>query len=163
MDPIERYSDDERRYTLVLDVRYGAAFNRLQSRLYAHALTALSVLQIAAGSAAVVSVVSQSAVLATLSGIGIAALGAIGAVIDVGGRAARFDDHRRRFAETDAIASTLDLDDLGRRVSTLQGSGPAGEVDALAQPAYNENLRTNGRGDALVPLRRWERLLYAFA
>jgi len=163
MENVESYRDDERRYVLVLDARFGMTFNRLQQRFYAHMLTAISLLQIVAGSAAVTALVTRSVALSAAAGVVIAIVGAVGAIIDLGGRAARFDEHSRRYAELDARSLRLSTEELSERLSELQASGPAGEIDALSQPAYNANLRANGRDDAVVPVTALGRVLAAFA
>lgn len=152
MQDIQTFEGDERRYVLLLDVRYGIFFNRLQSRVYRHILTALGFAQVVAGSAAVVSVVAAIPPLAASAGVVMAALGAVSALIDVGGRSARFDEHARAYGELDAEAAELAIDVLATRLSRLQMTPPEGEIDALANPAYNANLIANGRGDAVVHL-----------
>lgn len=163
MESIDRYADDERRYGLVFDTRYGIFYNQAHAKLYGRALMAASLVQIIAGSAAVVSVITKDPALATATGILIAIVGAIGALVDLGGRAARFNARAAQYSELDAEAGTLSNDELSRRLSALQRDTIDGEIDALCEPARNAALQANGLDREMVALSRWNRFVAAFA
>lgn len=150
------------KYVAVLDVRYGARYGELNERLYRRLDLLFGFVGLFGGSAVVVGAVGSYPMLSALSGGIIAACAIVERLIRPVERAIEHRDFKKRFADLDARASAMSADDVEAELRRLQMEAPTG-LSSLAIPAFNVNLRSNGREDAVVPESFWQRALAILA
>jgi hypothetical protein len=155
-------SDGRTHYEAVLDVRYGMRYNDLCERFYNRLDFWISVLTVAGGSAAVLSAVIKDPEVAAYSGAVLAVIGIIGRQLGASRKAEQHGQAKKAYAALDAKSHALTVEQLDAELKPLQASAPSG-IRLLALPAYNANLRTNGRPDLVQELSLGERLAFAFA
>lgn len=149
-------------YEAALDVRYGCVLNRLNERLYNRIDALFGGVGLIGGSAAFAGVISANATLAAVAGLVLAALSIIERLV---GPSRKAEIHRQAsvmFAELDARLGGLTLEQTDAELIRLRAMFPDG-IEGLALLAYNKNLLSNGRTDALAQLPLWSRLLSAVA
>lgn len=149
-------------YEAVLDVRYGLRFNELNERLYRRLDLLFGFVGLFGGTSAFVAVVGSAPVLAACASALVAASAVIERLVRPVEKAVAHAEFRRRFGDLDARSGALDLVAVDAELRRLQADGPLGFA-ALARPAFNANLRSNGRQDALTPESRLERFAAWFA
>jgi len=152
--------DGRTHYEAVLDARYGVRFNELNERYYNRLDLMLGLITLAGGSAAVVSWANQSPGLAAAAGVVLAFVSLFGQLLCAPRKAEQHAAGRRAYADLDARAPGLTLEQVDAELRALQAALPSG-IALLAMPAYNANLRSNGRGEHVQPMNRWERLAAA--
>lgn len=127
----------------VMDVRYGVRFNEMNERFYRRLDMTLTALSLVGGTAAVGSLLAQLPSLAAFASIAVASVATCQAVFRPQEAALRHNEFRRRFADLDARAPSMDLQVLDAELRRLQGEAPAG-LSGLALPAFARNLRSHG-------------------
>lgn len=145
-------------YEAILDVRYGQRFNEINEIFYRRLDLLFGFVGLAGGTAAFTGALTAAPVVAGVAGVAIAASAIIERLVRPVEQAVAFAEFRRRFAELDARAAGMTLADIDAELRRLQAAGPHG-VTGLAACAYNRNLLSNGRPDAVMPLTGWERFL----
>jgi hypothetical protein len=124
-------------YEAALDVRYGCVLNRLNERLYNRIDALFGGVGLIGGSAAFAGVIAANSTLAAGAGLVLAALSIM-----------------------DARLAGLSLEQTDAELIRLRAMFPDG-IEGLALVAYNKNLLSNGRTDALAQLPLWSRVLSA--
>lgn len=155
-------SDGRTHYEAVLDVRYGMRYNDLCERFYNRVDFLIGVVTLAGGSGAVVSAVNKDPAWAVVSGIVLAVLAIFGRLLGATRKAEQHGQAKKAYAALDARSHALAVEQVDAELRPLQASSPSG-IRLLALPAYNANLRSNGRPELVQKLRFGERLALAFA
>lgn len=133
----------------ILDVLYGIRFNDLNVRFYRRLDGLLASLNLILGSAAAVTLLSKQPEIAGWSGLLVAIVSAIDKTMKPADKALRCAEHRAKFGALAARAHDMNLADIDRELRVLQACGPD-TIEALAIPAFNDNLRSNGHYDDIV-------------
>jgi hypothetical protein len=150
------------KYEAQLDVRYGQCWNRLNERLFGRIDLLFGAITLFGGSAIAVTVTADHKAAAAWVG-GIVAVSAI--VERLVGATEKRLEHRemkKRFADLDARSGALSQEEIDAELRLLQADGPCG-IRGLDVPAYNANLRTNGRLEAKLPVSFWNWLCAVLA
>ena len=133
----------------VLDVLYGVTFNDMNERFYRRIDSVFSWINMVGGSAAVAAVAGGRGVVAGVIGGVIAAAAYLEREIRPAQKAVRCAVQREKFGDLAARAPELTLAEIDRELRRLQANGPD-TITALAIPAHNANLRTNGFENLVV-------------
>ena len=150
------------KYEAVLDVRYGFRFGEMNERFYRRLDLLFGFIGLFGGSAAVVGAIATYPILSLSSGAMVAAFAVIERLVRPVEKAIDHANYKKRFADLDARASKLSLDDLDSELRRLQADAPMG-INSLAIPAFNANLRSNGRGDLSTQVSYWSRFIALLA
>lgn len=133
----------------ILDVRFGARYGELNERFYRRLDVAFGFIGLFGGSAVVVGAFGSYPWLSGISGVLIAACAIIERLVRPVEKAIEHRDFKKRFADLDARAPSIAEAELQAALRRLQMEAPQG-MASLAIPAFNANLRSNGRDDAVV-------------
>lgn len=150
------------KYEAQLDVRYGQCWNHLNERLFGRLDLLFGAITLFGGSAIAVTVTADHKMAVAVLG-GVVAVSAI--VERLVGATEKRLDHRemkKRFADLDARSGAMSLEDIDAELRRLQADGPTG-VRGLDVPAYNANMRTNGRPEIQLRVGVWNWLTAALA
>jgi len=137
-------------------------YNDLCERFYNRVDFFVGVFTVAGGSAAVVGLVNKDPDWAAYSAAVLAVVGIIGRQLGASRKAEQHLQAKKAYAALDAKSPALAVEQVDAELRPLQASAPSG-IRLLALPAYNENLRTNGRPELAQKLSLGERLAFAFA
>lgn len=149
-------------YEATLDVRFGQHYNDLNARFYRRLDLVFGFAGLFGGSGALIAALGEYKTLGIITGAIVAAIAVIERLVRPVEKAVLHDEFKSHFANLDILADDLDLIGLDRALKKLQNDGPTG-FHVLKIPAYNCNLRANGRPDYIQPLTRWERFITALA
>jgi len=127
----------------VLDVLYGVEFNDLNVRFYRRLDGLIATLNLVLGSAAAATLIAKLPGLAGWSGLAIAVLSAIQKTVNPADKALKCAEHRAKYGDLAGRAAEMSLAGVDKELRALQATGPD-TIAALAIPAYNANLRSNG-------------------
>ena len=156
-------SDDNDRYELTWEIRYGMRFGRRQSRLLDRIANAIKALTIIAGSAAFIGVIAKYDALVKWSGVIVAALAIGDAIWNPTGKAARSREIENRYAMVNRHAAELSTEELRREVDDVYDAHTP-ELELLRYVAYNDVVSECGNSDKeKYRLNLWQRLIAALA
>ncbi len=142
--------DIRSKYEAILDLRYDMRLHFLHARLYRHLRAGAAILSLLAGSAAIVSVLQTLPGGLLVAGVVVAAASAADILFRWAEKAAHHDVLRRRLAEILSRESELSLEALDSELARYEVEADD-EIESLRVPAYNDNLRSNGREDLVRP------------
>lgn len=150
------------KYEILLDVRYGARFGELNERFYRRLDLLFGFIGLFGGSGAVVGAIGSYPVIAAICGALVAALAIVERLVRPVEKAIEHCAFKKRFADLDARALKMPVDDVEAELRRLQADAPLG-IESLSMPAFNANLRSNGRDDAVVKESMWQRTISLLA
>lgn len=150
------------KYEVLMDVRYGARFGELNERFYRRLDVLFGFVGLFGGSGAVVGAVGSYTAVAAVSGALVAAFAIIERLVRPVEKAIEHSAFKKRFADLDARALKMQVDDIEAELRRLQADAPLG-IDSLSMPAFNANLRSNGRDEEIVPESMWQRTIALLA
>lgn len=150
-------------YEAQLDIDYEARLQQLHARLYGRLHNATLLIIFIATSTAFASVLdSAGTATAIWSGLVITVVGYADVLLDFAGRRAQHEIQRGRYLELRARSIGMALEEIDKcRYTTAKTDPP--EIEALRNPAFNDNLRAHGRHDHQVSLTWLEKLVAAIA
>lgn len=146
----------------VMDVRYAIEYGELHEKLWSHIDTGISLVQIAAGALALAGVLTPGRWLTAAAGITLAVLSSVQLCFKPRERSIEFRDTRRKLHDLNANAWSMSLQDVDRALEQIKSEAPRG-LDALARPAQNRVLASNGYPNEVEPLKTNESILSALA
>lgn len=149
---------DRTHYEAVLDVRYGRRLNYLHAKLYKNINTLFSFVNLLCGTAAFGAYTTNNTNIILDIGLVMAASSILSIIANPAIKAAEFSEKSRYYAKLNADAPALSLTELEQQLATLQGDTTP-LIEAFRTIAYNDNLRENGREDALIPASLWQSFL----
>lgn len=155
-------TDERTKYEACLDIKYGFRFNDMNARLYRHLDGFFGFVGLFGGTAAATSALADFKSGAVAAGLALAACAVVERLVRPVEKAVAHDDAKRRYADLSGRVELLDMATTERELSKLQAEGPDGFA-TLARPAFNANLKSNGRPDAVVSLSFFERMMAAIA
>ncbi len=150
------------KYVAVLDVRYGSRYGELNERFYRRIDLVFGFVGLFGGSAVVFGAVSANPTLAAWSGGVVAACAVFERLIRPIERAVEHRDFKKKFADLDARSSAMSCVELDTALRRLQMEAPTG-ISSLAIPAFNANLRSNGRDESVIPETAWQKAVALLA
>lgn len=151
------------KYQAQLDARYARCFQELHERLFGRLDFLFGAITLLGGSAIVYTVTAEHKTLATVLGSMVAASAIIERLVGATERRIQHREMKRRFADLDARADQLTLEQFDGELKRLQCEGPSSTIGGLAMPAYNANLLSEGHGANTQPLSLWEWLVRVLA
>lgn len=146
----------------ILDVRYGARFGEMNERYYRHLDTFFGFVGLFGGTSVVVGIAASNPTLSAMSGAVVAACAIVERLVRPVEKALEHCTCKKRFADLDARSAMLSLEDIDSELRRLQMDAPIG-ISALAIPAFNANLKSNGLENAVVAETIWQRLVNCLA
>jgi hypothetical protein len=150
------------KYEAELDLSYAVALAAIHCRLFRNIERSVGWLNLFAGSGAVVTVINGFPHVAIGCGVLTAALSAYDLYFKPGKTAEAHERDKRAFIKLQSRSSSLTYIKLDEGMARIRAdAAPALEV--LERPVYNDNLRTHGRNEYLLPLSRWERFVRRLA
>jgi|GEM_PF-4663502 len=137
---------DRTSYEAILDVRYNIRLHQLSCRYYARLRWIAAVASLVAGSGALVGALQRMPFTLTACGIVVAVASAADIVGGWAEKGAKHQMWRVAFSDLLVRAPKMALDEIEESLARLDGTVDD-EVEGLRLPAYNDNLRSNGRLD----------------
>jgi hypothetical protein len=147
-------------YEATLDCRFGRQFSLMNARLYQRIDFVFGFVSLFGGSTAFGGAIAQNPTLAGAAGVVLAVASILERLMAPALKAHEFKEHAKRFADLDARAHSMDVAHIDSELRRLQAEGPMG-FEALALPAHNANLLSNGHADMVEALPLGSRFLRA--
>lgn len=147
-------------YEVRLDICYAVRLYALHERFYARLDKGIKAIELIAGSGAFYAVTAGYTGTTKICALVVTTFALLSLVYDFGGRAREMRGAGRSFlqllSEVDTPGATVPSID---KLIAQAGKDAPTTIDALAKPAYNQNLITHGRYSRVVPLNKREKFL----
>ena len=147
---------------IALDVRYGIQYNEMNARLYARLDAFCGFVGLFGGAAAFTTAFAGDKFWGMATGLFIAAFAVLERVTGPGSKALIHTNARRAYGALNVKLPEMQPAEIEKDLRTLQYEYDTG-IASLARPAYNANVRANGRPDYAVPTTALERFIAFFA
>lgn len=162
MTDIHIRTDSRTKEESILDIKFGVCYNDLNVRLYRRLDLLFGFVGLFGGSGALIAAIGAYKELGVVAGAAVAGVAVIERLIGSVEKAVRHEEVKRKYSALLIKSDGLDFAEVERRLQKLQCNSPSGFHSLLA-PAYNKNVRANGRPDYMLKLSTWERVVAFFA
>jgi hypothetical protein len=158
--PIEHYERSQ--YEACMDARYQVVLHDKHVRFYKRARAGITFISLAGGSTALVGAVGNHPTALAIAGFGVALVSFLDVSIDFAARAAEHGTVKKRYLAL-LRKSGLSLEEFDAELLRIDEEEDVSEIDALRMPAYNENVRNQGREECQRAETRWQRFMGVIA
>jgi hypothetical protein len=146
----EAMQDYERTtYEALLDIRYNARLHLRSCRYYANLRWGAAIISLIGGSGALISAIQASHLALFACGMLVAIASAADIVGGWAEKGARHQVWRKAHLRLAERAPALSVEEIDAALLRLE-SEVDDEVEGLRVPAYNDNVRSNGRDDYVM-------------
>jgi hypothetical protein len=145
-------------YEANLDLGYAIVVSEMHCKLFGRVKKGITLINLVSGTGAFASALATHPHISAVCGFLVAVLSCIDLVCDPGKSA---DAHAKDFAEYIRLkgrSAGKSFEWIDSRKAKIDANASRC-LSGLSLPAFNSNLRSHGRYEAIRPLSRWERFL----
>ena len=141
-----------------MDLDFAIEISVLNQRFYERLHKGFAFVSLLAGGSAFVTIFHPNSIVVTVAGLLVGILALLEQVYDFRGKATQHGALFKRFCRLKARTGGMTMTQVDAARVKLEGDSiPV--IQGLRYPAFNNNLRSNGLGQYVKPLTRWERFL----